>query len=230
MKKYVDELLNTMNTPLAYDEQALHHHVVALTYDAVGGKSVLPFDALCMIVYRYEGRIPQRTLGAVAEIIGLESCNQKDLFKELLNRSASLIAVLNRKQLGEESAVADYSEAVKQYGQKLPKRKRHFLRNLFSRFDESVHYDLMTYPQLLESLKGGLGKIGQGIPGSLPQELCSQLAVTNELAYALAYPYLLYRRESLYQFCEDMIGRKWETGEEDYSGAMMQIQENCSGK
>mgnify|MGYP007070224786 CR=1 FL=1 len=213
MKNYVDELLLTMNTPLAYDEQALHHHIVALTFDALSGKSALPYDALSMIIYRYEGRIPQRTLGAVAEIFGLEPCEWKVLLKEVLNRSESLIAVLNRKQLGDKQAAADYSEAVKQYSEKLPNRRHHFLRYAFSQFDGSVRYDLMRYPQLLTSLKEGLEKIGQGVPGSLPQGLCTQFAVTDKISHAFTYPYLLYRRECLYQFCEDALAQKLEAAE-----------------
>ena len=208
MKNYVDELLITMNTPLAYDEQALHHHIVALTFDALSGKSALPYDALSMIIYRYEGRIPQRTLGAVAEIFGLEPCEWKVLLKEVLNRSESLIALLNRKHLGDKKAAADYSEIVKQYSEKLPNRRHHYLRYAFSQLDGSVRYDLMTYPQLLASLKEGLGKIGQGVPGSLPQGLCSQLAMTETLSYVLTYPYLLYQRDCLGQFFEDVLVQK----------------------
>lgn len=208
MKKYVDELLAAMNTSLAYDEKALHHHIVALTYDAVNGSEALPFDALAMVMFRYEGRIPEVTLEAVAEILGLESGNAKGILNELLKRSGSHISILNRIVTGDKDAEESYASAVTKCREALPKRRRHWLRKKMAESDGRVCYRLMDNAQLLESLRKRIKDISQGIPGSLPQGLCDQLGVTKGTAYVLAYPYLLFDKNRLTKLYEDALAEE----------------------
>ena len=205
MKNYVDELLNTMNTSLAYDDQSLHHRIMALSCDAVNGCNKLAYDTLAMIVFRYEGRVPETTLKAMADILELETCETKAVQRELLKRSDSLISTLNQMTLGYEGAESAYAAAAAKLREKLPARKSHPIRKKLAEMEGESCYRLMNNAQLVDALRRKMNGIGQGVPGSLPAELISRLGVTTKTAYALSYPYLLYDDSRLVRLYEETL-------------------------
>ena len=204
MKYYVDELLNTMNTSLAYEEKGLHH-IVALAYDAVNGKTSLPYDALAMVLFRYERRLPCDTVEAVANILEMDKWNHETLIRELLHRSGSLVSVPNLASQENQLSGEAYTKAVETCRAAMPKRRKQYLKKAMAHFDDTVRYDLMGWSELVTELHSALKRIGQGVPGSLPQQLRIQLGVTEEVAYAVAVPYLLFYPGRLKEFFEAAI-------------------------
>ena len=204
-KSIVDILLRNMYSPYAYDNDAIHHLIMALAPTAADGKNYAS-DGLGFIFHQYRGRIPEETTKQTAEILNLEP--DDDLIAvEFLKRSESAIALMNLKHLN-VNAEDGYIAAVNEIHAEMPELKRGLAKSvshLFSEVETEKHYKTMSAKRAFAELENKLRNITPGLPSSLPNGLVERLAPTANAKYAFSVPYLLFVPSDLLSFANDTV-------------------------